>query len=236
MLSIDRESIIWAAGLFEGEGCFTITQNSSCKTPRMRPSATVTSTDKDVVEAFHLAVGGIGRVNPRKPGKVGEKPQWAWSVSGFEAVQAVTAMLYPWLKSRRRSRAEEVLLQTVFRLPCNAMRHRTCSINGCQRPAHAKEMCTTHHSSFRERERRKASGYVPRQVAKPTKDQVADWIAKHSQNGTPHCPQGHPYAGDNLQFNIRKNGRLDHYCRTCRYAQNKRWRDSRRAACSGQTQ
>jgi len=39
-----------------------------------------------------------------------------------------------------------------------------------------------------------------------------------------HCPQGHPYAGDNLRVYTRPNGVTSRYCRTCRSDDSKRRR------------
>jgi hypothetical protein len=57
------------------------------------------------------------------------------------------------------------------------------------------------------------------------------WYAHRSQGrGTPqsrtHCPQGHPYAGDNLY--VAPNG--ERYCRACGREKNRRWKAKQRAA------
>jgi hypothetical protein len=56
-----REEVAWAAGLFEGEGCLTITSGQ----PVMR----LNSTDEDAPQRFYEIVGA-GKVYgpyPRKP-------------------------------------------------------------------------------------------------------------------------------------------------------------------------
>ena len=54
-MEISREKLAWAAGLFEGEGCFYINEKGKYV------NATVTSTDKDVLDAF-LQVIGFGKI------------------------------------------------------------------------------------------------------------------------------------------------------------------------------
>lgn len=102
----NRESVIWAAGLFEGEGWISI--QGYC------PSMGIQMSDKDILEKFAQAIGG-GPIYYRKPKVYSyevvktRKEQWAWRVVGFQNVQAVIAYLWPWLGARRRSRAKEVL-------------------------------------------------------------------------------------------------------------------------------
>lgn len=102
-----REEVIWAAGLFEGEGWISIQGKS--------PSMGIQMTDRDVLDKFQRAIGA-GNIYYRKPRiyayeKVHtRKPQWAWRLNGFQRVQAVLAYLWPWLGMRRRTRAREVLL------------------------------------------------------------------------------------------------------------------------------
>ena len=102
-----REEVIWAAGLFEGEGWISVQKFSPCMGIQM--------TEKETLERFAKAVGG-GPIYYRKP-KVYKyeiihtrKEQWAWRVTGFENVQAVISYLWNWLGPRRRLRAKEVLV------------------------------------------------------------------------------------------------------------------------------
>jgi hypothetical protein len=93
-----RDEIAWAAGLFEGEGCFAWTGT---------PSVILGMTDRDIVERFAAIVGfGLLYEEPRRPP---EQTLYRWRANGFENVQAVLAMLWQWLGPRRRARAVEVL-------------------------------------------------------------------------------------------------------------------------------
>lgn len=99
-----RENLAWAAGLFEGEGCFS-TRMTGKKDRGI--CARLKMSDEDVVRRFYTVVG-LGNMNgpyfaPKK------KPVWIWQTGSFEVVQAIMAMLWPWLHSRRRARIKELL-------------------------------------------------------------------------------------------------------------------------------
>ncbi len=109
-----REDLAWAAGLFEGEGCFSFAAGHVNRSLH----AAINMTDRDVVQRFQ-AVVGIGAIYPRPPMKENWKPQWTWSVGSFEHVQAIIAMLWPWLCSRRRAKARLVLKRYHDREPAS---------------------------------------------------------------------------------------------------------------------
>jgi hypothetical protein len=107
-----REELAWAGGLFEGEGCFSL----NVQRKKARCVALLSSTDKECIERFVRSVG-LGRVlgpyvHSRAASKPKYKQHWNWSISGFEDVQALLAMLWPWLSERRKTRAVEVLRAT----------------------------------------------------------------------------------------------------------------------------
>lgn len=100
---IDSRELAWAAGLFEGEGSFSLTKENYPK-----PRAALTMSDEDSVRRFHRAVG-VGSVgNPRLPAG-GTKEVWTWYASKFEEFQAVVLFLWFGLGQRRRARAVAVL-------------------------------------------------------------------------------------------------------------------------------
>ena len=100
-----RENLAWAAGLFEGEGCFTLTYGKNLQ-------ATLKMTDKDVVERFQSVIG-FGTIKRQEGERVGYKPQYKWCVGSFEKVQALAAMLWPWLHTRRRTKIVEVITMAL---------------------------------------------------------------------------------------------------------------------------
>ena len=98
-----KPDIAWAAGLFEGEGCISISSGYIRLLLNM--------TDEDVVNKF-ASVVGCGKVRRRFPPSVaftGRKPQFLWDVSTFEKAQAILAAFWPWLGERRRAKAIEAL-------------------------------------------------------------------------------------------------------------------------------
>lgn len=100
---INRDAIAWSAGIFEGEGCVRIVGK------RMRtPLLAVAMTDGDVVLRLCRELG-MGRVHGPYNRGAGRKDVWHWTVTSFEKTQALIAMWWPWLGSRRRQRAIEVL-------------------------------------------------------------------------------------------------------------------------------
>jgi hypothetical protein len=96
-----REKLAFAAGLFEGEGCFYSPKNKYAE-------AILQMTDLESIIRFSDIVG-FGKINDgRKPLPSG-KISYEWRVRGFEPVQALVAMLWPWLGARRKAKAIEVL-------------------------------------------------------------------------------------------------------------------------------
>lgn len=101
--------VAWAAGLFEGEGCFTrsTTPRPDGK-PRYQLSAILSLTDHDVLLRFH-AIVGVGRVYDKRVEKSHHKQQWRWVTGSVADFIAVLTILRPWLSERRIARAEELL-------------------------------------------------------------------------------------------------------------------------------
>ena len=97
-----REDLAWAAGLFEGEGCFSRTHGV--------PVANLGMTDNDIVLRFRDVVGfgSIYEINNSR-----KNPRWSdglqWSSTNFAHTQQTVAMFWPWLGTRRRARAHELL-------------------------------------------------------------------------------------------------------------------------------
>jgi hypothetical protein len=65
------------------------------------------STDLDVLEKF-ASIVGVGHLTGPYAHK-GRKTSWTWQTGKFEHVQALVAMLWPWLGRRRRVRAREII-------------------------------------------------------------------------------------------------------------------------------
>lgn len=97
--------IAWAAGLFEGEGCFAVCTSQKGYKQRV---AQLAMTDKDVVERFHVILG-VGSVCKYRPSHNGIKALYVWKTGSAETVQHVVAVLWNHLGQRRKEQAIKVL-------------------------------------------------------------------------------------------------------------------------------
>lgn len=104
-----REAVIWAAGLFEGEGSVALIRPK--KQVRPRWALSLEMTDEATVRLF-ASIFGLGiRVYARRPrGPLAKLPRWSWRIDRKAHVYYVLAQLYPFLQERRRARAREALL------------------------------------------------------------------------------------------------------------------------------
>lgn len=92
--------VAWAAGLFEGEGCFRHRSGT-------RIAAFLNMTDRDVVERFARIVGH-GTVRWRDM-PAPRKRLYTWEINAVEEVREMIAMFRPYLGERRGARADELL-------------------------------------------------------------------------------------------------------------------------------
>ena len=92
----------WAAGLFEGEGCIRPENVTGVR-------LTLGMTDEDVVRSF-AAVVGAGTVRRQEMPGV-RKPMFVWTLQDRREVRRVLESFVPLLHSRRRARAEEMLVR-----------------------------------------------------------------------------------------------------------------------------
>jgi hypothetical protein len=98
---IDREELAWAAGFFDGEGCFSFTTKAGYG------AAAIGQVDRAPLERFQAAVGGLGKIYGPYfkiyPGRgIGAKYR-------REHVQAVVAMLWFKLGPSKKEQATRVL-------------------------------------------------------------------------------------------------------------------------------
>lgn len=107
-VAVDTKSLAWAAGLFEGEGSIDVRQRKP--THKKVITATVASTDEDVIDRL-LAIFRVGaKSGPYRHRNPAHKPYWVWRVSAQSDVAAVLMTLYPLLGDRRQARAREAIL------------------------------------------------------------------------------------------------------------------------------
>jgi len=104
MPAVSHTDYAWAAGLFEGEGSFSLINYPGIS---RGIKASMCSTDEDVLHRFCRIVN-VGRVGgPYKNST--HKPYWRWQIGSFEGTQAVIAYFWNWFGLRRRARATDVL-------------------------------------------------------------------------------------------------------------------------------
>lgn len=96
-----REKVIWAAGLIEGEGCFTLHSKN-------HPYFLLDMCDRDVLETFHSVFPFTNfrgpYTNPKKPK---HKPRYRIDAFGPKAY-ALMAAVYPFLLSRRQAKIKDL--------------------------------------------------------------------------------------------------------------------------------
>ena len=101
---MNREELAWAAGFFDGEGGTYIYRSR-------RLTLTISQIHPEVLHRFKDAIGGLGffggpyvkRTQPTA------QPWWQFRTSRFEHVQAIIAMLWPFLSSVKREQAKRCL-------------------------------------------------------------------------------------------------------------------------------
>jgi hypothetical protein len=112
-LLLGRIGLAWAAGFFDGEGCFSYSPASryAC--------VSITQQYPDVLHRFRRIVGVGKTYGPYRhpPGRtLSDKPFYLYRAHGYKFVQAIAAMLWFKLGSAKRAQAAAVL----------AMWPRTC--------------------------------------------------------------------------------------------------------------
>jgi len=116
-----REQVIWAAGLYEGEGTIVFTRRTQLGS-RGNVNIRLVTTDEDVIRRFHSAISTGTVHGPYDHG--GTKPHWQWQANGFERTQYVVAMLWQWLGARRRQQAASAMVRArVLDIPNRSKTH-----------------------------------------------------------------------------------------------------------------
>ncbi len=111
-VNVDREQLAWAAGFFDGEGCFCT--HFRAKADSHKYTATIGQVDRRVLDHFREAVqlGKIyGPMGPYKGQLPNARPHYKIDIYGFEQVQALLALLWTWLGPVKREQAKSILLR-----------------------------------------------------------------------------------------------------------------------------
>lgn len=104
--------LAWAAGFFDGEGstCITRHQPKNQHATATVILVSVKQTDREPLERFRAAVGGIGVINGPYE-RNGNKPYWTYKSSGYARVQAIVAALWRFLSTPKREQARCALTE-----------------------------------------------------------------------------------------------------------------------------
>jgi hypothetical protein len=104
--------IAWAAGLFDGEGSFTLSRRFAgqwrAKTDRFYARASLQMADHETVARFARIMGG-GKVYACAISQKHHRPTLKWDASQRHMVEQVVALLGPHLSSEKLVKALNVL-------------------------------------------------------------------------------------------------------------------------------
>ena len=104
---LNREDLAWAAGFYEGEG--TIIAPVRRRNPNYVALALqVGQTNREPLERFRAVVAGLGKIYGAKL-RPGRRPIYLYQAWTLEAVQAIIALLWPWLSQSRKRQADAAL-------------------------------------------------------------------------------------------------------------------------------
>jgi len=102
-----QADLAWAAGLFEGEGSFSLQRNK--KYPQwVYPRATLSTSDLDVLQRFQKIMG-FGKIYAQARRR-NDKQLWVWNAGRKHHVFATISALFPLLGERRQAKAAEVFM------------------------------------------------------------------------------------------------------------------------------
>ena len=100
---IKKEDAIYIAGLFDGEGCISLSKStylrSRCKTSTYILRARIRMTDIEIVKWLHKTIGGRF-YGLRKVKITHHKPYAEWGVAGKNTVEFLS-QIYPYLKVKK---------------------------------------------------------------------------------------------------------------------------------------
>ena len=99
--------IAWAAGILEGEGCFSSDRDKRRKTTK-KLSIRCQMTDQDIILRLH-DIFAFGSVYKRKTRHEHHKQAWEWRVTKQDDIETVIYKILPYLGIRRSEKAKELL-------------------------------------------------------------------------------------------------------------------------------
>jgi len=188
---VNTLELAWAAGFFDGEGHVSASKQAGKRACNM--CIQIAQTDPEVLHRFQRAVGGLGRVVG--PHNYGWRDVWTFRVNRFEHVQAIVAMLWPFLSGLKRADAHRALSEMAAWRAEKAARAAMC-----QKDLHV----------LAEVGRTTAGSCAA--CARDRHRESHGWKGGLPSGDRTHCPAGHAYEGDNLYVVPQRGVR---HCRAC---------------------
>ena len=112
----NREELAWAAGFCDGEGSFHVDLKGFKRGKRGKPNPRfeIGQIEPFILERFRAAVGFANPINgpynnTKNDAKRPAAPAFVYGVSGFENVQMLLILLWPWLGPTKREQALRTL-------------------------------------------------------------------------------------------------------------------------------
>lgn len=99
--TISSEAVLYAAGLFDGEGTVAINKNSQRQKPTYSLIICIAMTHKPVLEYMTKQFGGKVRpVSVKRYKEQGYSPQWIWLLSSYKAMHFLE-FIQPYIKVKK---------------------------------------------------------------------------------------------------------------------------------------
>lgn len=116
--------VAWAAGILEGEGCFSIFHRKTAKWNHKTVAIHCEMADEDVIRKLQ-SVFDVGTVLIRENNKTRadtrpRKKTWIWSVQNHAGIKKVCEAVLPHMCERRTSKIKELL---------EYVESKTCMVN-----------------------------------------------------------------------------------------------------------
>jgi hypothetical protein len=113
MAEYDPIQVAWAAGILEGEGCFSICTRKTAKHDHKTLAVHCEMTDEDVVRKLH-SVFQVGTVVERKnmSGRRDTRTRkitFIWSVQNHKGISEVCNLILPHMGARRKQKILELI-------------------------------------------------------------------------------------------------------------------------------
>jgi len=144
-------SVVWLAGLLEGEGTFSV----NATPPHAYPLISVQMCDEDVVTRAARILGAVG-IQRREPENINWSVTYVAKISGYSAANWMRR-LRPYMGLRRIVAIDRAL--AAYHPIRLTHAPSTCVVPGCDRPHRARGLCNTHYMSW---SRDRAKGRAPR--------------------------------------------------------------------------